>query len=77
MAGGDVMNGHVVYNGIPQALGAISINTPDSTGFSPIQIGLLPFLAGERVGAAVDVAIGTTLPGKVSSNVIVLFVIPA
>jgi len=77
MVGGDVMNAHVVYNGVPQAIGAVSINAPDSTGFSPIQIGLLPFLAGERVGAATDVVIGATLPGKVSTNVIVLFVIPA
>jgi len=77
MAGGDVMNSQVVHNGTPSALGAVSINTPDSTGFSPLQIGLLPFTAGDRIGAAVDVVIGTTLPGKVSTNVVVLFVIPA
>ena len=77
MAGGDVMNSQVVHNGTPSALGALSINTPDSTGFSPLQIGLLPFTAGDRIGAAVDVVGGTTLPGKVSTNVVVLFVIPA
>jgi len=77
MAGGDVMTSQVVHNGVASVLGPVTINTPDSTGFSPLQIGLLPFVAGDRIGAAVDVVIGTTLPGKVSTNVIVLFTVPA
>ena len=76
MSGGDIMNAHIVYNGTPEALGAVSIAAPDTSGFSQVAIGLLPFVAGDRVGAAIDV-IGTSLPGKVSTNVVVLFVIPA